>query len=231
MKSKLLARWQANFLAGLAIVLPGIVSVALVVWVFRNVSDVTDTLLIFLPRRLTHMQDGLGPMYWYWSAFAFVFAVFLIGGVGVLARHYFGRRIIEWVDAGLLRVPLLNKIYGAIKQINDAFSTSNKTSFRTVVLVEFPQAGTYSVGFVTREQQGEVQAKVSDKVIAVFVPTTPNPTSGFLLLLPEEKVIKLDMSVADGIKYLISLGSIIPARPANLIVPAASSPREPVVRT
>lgn len=149
-------------------------------------------------------------MYWYWSLVALAGAVVLIAVVGLLARNYFGKRIIEWVDFTLLRVPLLNKIYGASKQVNDAFSSGSKTSFRTVVLVEFPRQGVYSIGFVTNEQHDEVQAKTGEKVVCVFVPTTPNPTSGFLLLVPQDKAIKLDMSVADGIKYIISLGAIIP---------------------
>jgi uncharacterized membrane protein len=214
-KHDLLARWQANFLAGLAIVLPAVISIALLVWLFGTVANITDTLLIFLPHSLTHKNHGEGPMYWYWSLAAFVVAIFLIGAVGLLARNYFGKRIIEWVDSALLRVPLLNKIYGTTKQVNDAFSSSNKTSFRTVVLVEFPRTGVFSIGFVTSEQHGEIQAKAPDKVVCVFIPTTPNPTSGFLVLVPEDKVIKLDMSVADGIKYIISLGSIIPAVPAE----------------
>jgi uncharacterized membrane protein len=79
-----------------------------------------------------------------------------------------------------------------------------------VVMVEFPSAGIYSIGFITNEQHGEVQQKTKAKVVCVFVPTTPNPTSGFLILVPEEKVTKLDMNVADGIKYIVSLGSIAP---------------------
>jgi uncharacterized membrane protein len=194
----------------LAIVLPGVISVAVLLWLFGTVANITDTLLVFLPRSLTHHDQGNGPMYWYWSVVALVLAVFLIGAVGLLARNYFGKRIIEWVDGGLRRVPLLNKIYGAMKQVNDAFSASNKTAFRTVVLVEFPHPGAYSVGFITSEQHGEVKARMPDKMVSVFVPTTPNPTSGFLLLVPEDKVTKLEMSVADGIKYIISLGAIVP---------------------
>ena len=105
----------------------------------------------------------------------------------MLARNYFGRKIIEWVDSALLRIPLLNKIYGATKQVNDAFSSSNKTAFRTVVLVEFPHAGVYSIGFITSDQQEEVEARTGQKVVCVFVPATPNPTSGFLLMVPEDK--------------------------------------------
>lgn len=210
MKQSLFARWQANFWAGLAIVLPAVVSVAALVWLFGTVATITDSLLIFLPRAWTHHDQGNGSLYWYWSLVALLLAVLLIGLVGLLARNYFGKKIIQWVDSAMLRVPLLNKIYGATKQVNDAFSSGNKTAFRTVVLVEFPQPGVYSLGFITSEPHAEVQARIGSKVVCVFVPPTPNPTSGFLLLVPEEKIIKLDMSVADGIKYLISLGSIPP---------------------
>jgi len=209
-KSTLFARWQANFWAGLAIVLPAVISVAALMWLFGTVATITDTLLIFLPRQLTHHDQGNGPLYWYWSLTALVLAVLLIGLVGLLARNYFGKRIIQWVDSALLRVPLLNKIYSATKQVNDAFSSTNKTAFRTVVLVEFPKAGVYSIGFITSEPDPEVQAKLEGKIVCVFVPATPNPTSGFLLMVPEDKVTKLEMSVADGIKYIISLGSILP---------------------
>ena len=210
MQKSLWARWQANFLAGLAIVMPGVITFAVLLWLSRTVASITDTLLIFLPRKLTHQNGGDGEMYWYWSAVALGMTVFLIGVVGLLARNYFGKRIIEWVDSGILRIPLVNKVYGTMKQVNDAFSTGSRSSFRTVVLVEYPRAGVYSVGFITAEQHGELQNRLPEKVVAVFVPTTPNPTGGFLLLLPEDQVIKLEMSVADGIKYVISLGAIVP---------------------
>jgi len=174
-----------------------------------------------VPQSLTHRDNGLGPMYWYWSLVALIVAILLIGLVGLLARNYFGKRIIQWVDAGLLRVPLLNKIYGATKQVNDAFSSTNKNAFRTVVLVEFPRPGVHTIAFITSEQHAEVEAKTGQKVVCVFVPTTPNPTSGFLLIVPEDKVIKLEMSVPDGIKYVISLGSIIPEYGPS----ASSSPK------
>ncbi|HTL16753.1 MAG TPA: DUF502 domain-containing protein [Patescibacteria group bacterium] len=219
MKPNLFARWQANFWAGLAIVLPAVVSVAALTWLFGTVAKITDTLLIFLPLRWTHHDQGNGPLYWYWSLTALVLAVALIGLVGLLARNYFGKRIIQWVDSALLRIPLLNKIYGATKQVNDAFSSSNKTAFRTVVLVEFPKAGVYSIGFITSEPEPEIQAKLEGKIVCVFVPATPNPTSGFLLMVPEEKVTKLEMSVPDGIKYIISLGSILPDYPRSSGMP------------
>jgi uncharacterized membrane protein len=209
-KKNLFAVWHTNFWAGLAVVLPAVISIAVMIWLFGTVSNITDPLLIFLPRKLTHQGEGAGPMYWYWSAVALGVAVCLICFVGLLARNYFGKKIIEWVDGALLRVPVLNKIYGAMKQVNDAFSSGSKHSFRTVVLVEFPRAGVYSLGFITSEQPREIQERTNENLVCVFVPATPNPTSGFLLMIPEEGVTRLEMSVADGIKYIISLGSISP---------------------
>jgi len=212
-KKSLFARWRASFLTGLFIVLPGIITLAVVKWFFGTVSSFTDALLFFLPHFLdpkaVYENGEGGPMFWYWSLLALVLAAVLIALVGVLARYYIGKRIIEWLDSLMMHVPFLNKFYAAIKQVNEAFA-GNKNSFKTVVLVEFPREGIYSVGFITNEQHGEVQQKTREKVVCVFVPTTPNPTSGFLILVPEEKVTKLDMTVADGIKYIVSLGSISP---------------------
>jgi len=202
------ARWRANFVTGLVIVLPGVISIAVLVWLFGTISNITDTLLIFIPKTITHRNNGEGPMYWYWSLVALLVAVLLISAAGRLARNYFGIKMIEWVERALMHVPFLNKIYAATKQVNDALVSGNKNSFKTVVLVQFPREGMYSVGFITSEQNDEVQAKTREKVVGVFVPTTPNPTSGFLILVPETQVIKLEMSVADAIKYIVSLGSI-----------------------
>jgi uncharacterized membrane protein len=212
MRKSILARWRSWFLTGLAVTFPALLTLAAVKWLVGTISSVTDLLLFFLPRTLTHeslvnANDGKGPMFWYWSLVALVLAVVLISVAGVLARYYIGKKVIEWTDRVLMRVPLLNKFYGAIKQVNDAFA-GNKHSFKTVVLVEFPGPGNYSVGFITSEQQGEIQQKTGRKLISVFVPTTPNPTSGFLIMVPEEKLTKLDMSVTNAIKYIVSLGSI-----------------------
>ena len=207
-----LARWRSSFLTGLAVTFPTLLTLAAVKWLVGTISGVTDLLLFFLPRKLTHeglvySNDGKGAMFWYWSLVALVLAVVLISVAGVLARYYIGKKIIDWTDRVLMRVPLLNKFYGAIKQVNDAFA-GNRHSFKTVVLVEFPGPGNYSIGFITSEQQGKIQQTTGRKLISVFVPTTPNPTSGFLILVPEEKLTKLDMSVTDAIKYIVSLGAI-----------------------
>ena len=210
MRKSFIARWRSSFLTGLAVLLPGAISVAVVVWLFRHISEVTDNLLFFIPRDLTHAENGAGAIYWYWSLFALALAVTLISAAGVLTRVYVGKKIIEWMDRALLQVPFLNKIYGATKQVNDALTSGDKNSFKTVVMIEFPHPGAYAIGFITSEQRAEPQIKSGQDLVCVFVPTTPNPTSGFLMLVPEAKVTKLEMSVADGVKYIISLGAIAP---------------------
>jgi uncharacterized membrane protein len=213
-KKDFFGSWRANFFTGLAIVLPAVISVAAISWLFFTVSNITDTLLIFIPWEITHERSaagpGTGPMYWYWKIVALILAILLTAVVGRLARNYLGKKMIEWVDASLLRVPLLNKLYGATKQVNEAFTSGSKDSFKTVVMVEFPRAGMYSIGFLTSEQHDGIESKTKEKMVSVFIPTTPNPTSGFLVLVPLGQVTKLDMSVADGIKFIISLGAIAP---------------------
>jgi uncharacterized membrane protein len=159
-----MARWRASFLAGLAIVLPGVVTLAVVKWLFGTVSSFTDTLLFFLPYCLNPKaiyHDGVsGPMFWYWSLLALLLAIAIVTVVGVLARYYFGKQLIAWADNLMLRVPVLNKIYGTIKQVDEAFTSGKKSSFKTVVLVEYPRDGIYSVGFITSEQADEVEQKI-----------------------------------------------------------------------
>jgi len=205
-----MAGWRGSFLTGLVVLLPAMITLAVIKWLVGTISSLTDLLLFFLPQKWTHTDGGRGPMFWYWSLAALVLAVVLVTLVGVLTQYYIGKRMIAWLDAAMLRVPLLNKIYGTIKQVNEAFSTGSRTSFKTVALVEFPGEGSYSVGFITNDQNEALDQKAGQKLVNVFIPTTPNPTSGFLILVPADKVTKLDMSVAEGIKYVISLGSIAP---------------------
>ena len=212
MKKSLFARWRASFLTGLVIVLPGVITLAVVKWFFGTISSFTDTLLFFLPYcldpKIVYENGESGPMFWHWSLLALILAVGIVTVIGLLTRYYMGKRMIAWADSLMLRVPVLNKIYGTIKQVDAAFKSGKKSSFQTVVLVEYPREGIYSVGFITSEQADEVLEKTGKKCVCVFIPTTPIPTGGFLIVVPEEKVIKLDMSVADGFKYIISLGAL-----------------------
>jgi uncharacterized membrane protein len=204
---------KADFLTGLAVVLPAAVSIWVVVWLFGAVANFTDTLLVFVPKAWTHARNGEGPMHLYWSVIALAMAILLVGLIGRLARYYFGKKLIQLVDVVLMRVPLLNKIYSALKQINEAFTSKQAATFKQVVLVQFPRPGLYSIGFLTGTQNGELQTKTSMSLVSVFVPTPPL-TSGAIVLLPEADVVKLDISVADGIKFIMSLGSVSPTYPS-----------------
>ena len=212
MKKSFFARWRASFVTGLLIVLPGVVTLAVVKWFFGTISSFTDTLLFFLPYSLDPKavyKNGFdGQMFWYWSLLALVVGVVIVSVVGGMTRYYIGKRLIAWADGAMLRVPVLNKIYGTIKQVDEAFTSGKKSSFKTVVLVEYPRVGIYSVDFITSEQENPIHRATNEKIVCVFIPITPIPTGGFLILVPVEKVTKLDISVADGFKYIISLGAL-----------------------
>ena len=207
-------RWQANFGTGLAVVLPVVISIAIVIWLFGSVANITDKLLyplkFFLDKTFIYENGRDGKIFWYWSITALFLAIFLVGLLGGLARYYLGKQLIRFMDHVMMRVPLINKVYGAIKQVNDAFTTNNRSTFKEVVMVEWPSPGIWSIGFITGDTHPELQAKTGEKIISLFVPTTPNPTTGFLVLVSEEKVTRLRMSVAEGVKYIMSLGSVAP---------------------
>lgn len=209
MKSQLQI-WRANFFTGLAVVLPVVLTLIILKWGFGTITGVTDTLLFFVPKEITRADGGRGPIYWYWSLASFVLAVVLIAAVGRAARYYVGKQVIYWMDQLLRRVPLLNKIYSTIHQVNQALTSSTRSSFKQVVLIQYPRQGIYSIGFLTSEELPEPERRVGRALDGIFVPTTPNPTSGFLVMVPDEDVIRLNMSVADGMKYVFSVGSIVP---------------------
>lgn len=222
MKPKPLSRLQANFLTGLAVVLPAVISIAVVVWLFGTVSNITDKLLFAVPREWKFINGEHGDIHWYWSLAALLLTVGLITLVGRVARHYLGLKLIQASDSLLLRVPLLNRIYSTVKQVKEAFA-GHKSSFKKTVLVEFPQPGMYSLGFITSDQQNELQVRTPERVWSIFVPTTPNPTTGFLVFVPESKMIRLEMSVADAIKSIISLGAVTPDYAGGTIARSAEA--------
>jgi uncharacterized membrane protein len=209
MKVNPLAVLRTNFLTGLALVLPAIISIAVVAWLFGTISNITDKILFVVPGAWKYADGVRGDIRWYWSLAALVFAGGLIALAGQLTRHYLGNQLIRTAEGLLLRVPLLNKIYSTVKQVKDAFA-GHQSSFQQTVLVEFPRAGMYSLGFITSEQRNELRAKTAPTLWSVFIPTTPNPTSGFLVFVPEDQLIRLDLSVAEAIKSIISLGSLSP---------------------
>lgn len=143
--------------------------------------------------------------------------------VGWFAKNIMGRFFIRLSEYFVDRVPVIRTVYGAIKQIFETVMASQSQAFRDVVMLEYPRSGVWSIGFVTGTSKGEVQRRVSSDTINVFVPTTPNPTSGYLLFVPKKELIFLDMSVEEGVKLVVSAGIITPPDPHAVKKKAPSS--------
>ena len=149
-----------------------------------------------------------------------IFVVFsLITLLGYGSRFVLGRIILGGLERLLNRVPLINTIYRTVKQIVDTFGQQKKAIFQEVALIEYPRKRCYAIGFLTSTAKGEIQASTDEHIVNVFVPTTPNPTSGFLLMLPEEDIKRLQMSIADGMKLIISGGAVTPDPKTGEAVP------------
>jgi len=167
---------------------------------------------------------------------AVVTTVLLIYLVGIITTHIVGRRMIYWGEALLMRLPIVKSIYAASKQVVDTFSSSQKATFQAVVLVEFPRRGSRALGFVT----GTIRTAEGTQLYRVFIATTPNPTSGFLLLLPVDEVQFTDISIEDGVKMIVSGGMLAPeayglrtpppqtATPSGPVRPDIDSPSGPL---
>jgi uncharacterized membrane protein len=180
------------FLTGLLVVVP----VTATVIVLKAILSWIDSILGDLPGTAIGLRfPGLG----------IITLVLLILAIGVISANYFGNRLLRSWDGIMQRLPLVRGVYTTVKQMMETFSV--KHNFSGVALVEYPRAGCYSIGFVTGQVAGEA-AGLAGKHLTVFVPTTPNPTAGFLLILPEAEVHQLDMSVEQGMKFIISLGLV-----------------------
>jgi len=145
--------------------------------------------------------------------FGIVLAISILLVTGMLAANLFGRRLVEFWEAILNRIPLVRSIYNSVKQISTTILDSNGKSFRKVVMLQYPRKGIWSIGFLTNEDVSTDIDGLNEDLVAVFVPTTPNPTSGFIMMAPRDDVTELDMSVEEGFKFIISMGVIIPDGP------------------
>ena len=136
-------------------------------------------------------------------------AVLLITIIGWLSLSFIGKRLFNLFESVLNKIPIIRTIYSAVEQLIETF-TKSKSDKKTVVLIEYPRKGVYAVGFATKENTGEIKNKAGKELINVFVPTTPNPTSGFLLMFPKDEVIYLDLSFEEASKFIVSAGSFYP---------------------
>lgn len=196
------ANFKKYFITGLLVIVP----LYLTVSIFGLIVGYIDSLLQYLPRSL--QPDTYLPFHI--PGLGIIFTVLVIFLTGVLATNLLGRKLIEIWDGILAKIPFFRAIYKPIKQFMETFFVAGYSGFRRAVLVEFPSKGIYSIGFLTGVASGEVQTKTSEKVVNIFLPTTPNPTTGFYILIPEKDVIPLEMSVEDAFKLIITGGIIGP---------------------
>ena len=202
-KKTLFGRLRNYFLAGILVTAPISITI-FVTWKFLTFLDNKITPIIpaiynpntYLPVSI----PGLG----------LIIAVVFFIVVGWFTRNFFGRLLVRMSEFIVERVPVINTIYGAIKQIFETVMASQSDAFKEVVMFEYPRKGIWVLGFVTGTTQGEVQTHTKKDTVNVFLPTTPNPTSGFLLFLPKKDVIYMKMSVEEGIKMIVSGGIITP---------------------
>ena len=139
-----------------------------------------------------------------------VISIIVITVIGWLSLSFLGKKLVKFVNDIFKKIPFLRTVYSAIGQMTQSFAQSRKSKKKSVVLVEYPRKGTWAVGFATQENTGEIASKTNKDLINVFVPTTPNPTSGFLLMFPKDEIIYLDMSFEDASKFIVSAGTSNP---------------------
>lgn len=174
--------------------------------VIKLLAGIMDRTLVLLPE--AYRPDQLLGIHIPGLGVVLVTIVVLI--TGMVVANLFGRKLVSLWESLLAQIPLVRSIYTGVKQILETVFSSNDQSFRKVLLVEYPRAGLWTLAFQSSTTVGEAQVKTGHDVVNVFIPTTPNPTSGFFIMVPREDVIELEMSVDDGLKMIISAGVVVP---------------------
>ena len=191
------------FVAGLLVWIP----LGITLWVLKLLVDMMDQSLLLVPEAL-HSDKLFG---FHVPGLGIILTVAIVLATGALAANFFGRKVLKLGDAALSRIPIVRSIYGGVKQISDTLFSPEGKAFRRAVLVRYPHQGAWTVALVTGTPQHEVASKLGSEQISVFVPTTPNITSGFFLIVPRAETIELAMSVDAALKYIISMGVAEPA--------------------
>jgi uncharacterized membrane protein len=211
------ARLRNYFLTGIAVTAP----IAITLWILLGIIELIDEAVVpLLPAVYnpnTYLRDTFGAE----ANIPGVGLVVVIVGltlIGFLAAGFFGRMFVRSSERLVGRMPVVRSLYGALKQIFETVLESSSRSFREVVLVEYPRRGIWAIAFITATTEGEVQNIIADEVVNIFLPTTPNPTSGFLLFVPRSALVPLNMTVEEGIKMVVSAGIVTPPdrRPADV---------------
>ena len=199
MKKKL----KQIFITGLAVTIP----IGLTLYILFFLIDIMDGLLKIIPVRY-HPDTLLGI---HIPGLGIIVTLALITIAGLVTTSYVGYKIVQSGEDLVDRIPFVRNIYQAIKKISDSMFMDKRSSFKKVVLVEFPRKGIYTIGFVTGVPSGEIRKKAGQNCISVFLPTTPNPTSGYLIIVPEDELVPMDMSVEEALTFIISVGIVTPS--------------------
>jgi len=197
-------RLRAYFLTGLVVTAPIAITIYLA-WLFIDSIDRVITPLV--PPRYspeTYLPFGI-------PGFGVIVVVVFITLLGALTANFLGRYLLGLGERLVSRMPIIRTVYGTLKQIFETVVSQSSASFKEVVLVEYPRTGLWAIAFVTADTSGEISRSFDDDMVNVFLPTTPNPTSGFLLFVPRRDLIHVNLSVEDGIKLVVSAGIINPA--------------------
>ena len=190
------------FIAGLLIWIP----LAITVWVLKLVVDVLDQSLLLLPDSL-HTENWLGV---HVPGLGAILTVAVVLATGFLATNFVGAQLVQlWHDV-LNRIPVVRSIYSSVKQISDTLFSSSGQAFRKALLVQWPHEGMWTIGFLTGAPSGDLSHHLPADCISVYVPTTPNPTGGYFIIVPRKDVVELEMSVDQALKYIISMGVVPP---------------------
>ena len=208
-----MGKLKKYFVTGLVVITPVFLTFFLILWLVRFVDGIVGGVANVFLADLIGAESVSGTI----KAIVFIAIILLIILTGMFARNYFGRKLIELGEWILSTIPIVNKVYRAIQQIAAVFISEKREAFSKAVLFEYPRKGIYSIGFVTRDAGGEVKEKLDKEMVSLFLPTTPNPTSGFLLFVPKDEIIVLDMPIEESLKLIISGGAVLPELGNNIV--------------
>ena len=197
-----LRKW---LLTGLLVIVPGVITA----WVLNWIVSTLDQTLQILPG--AWQPDKLLGVHVPGFGVVLTLAILLV--VGAIASNFAGRKLVEWGDALVRRIPVVRSIYSSVKQVSDTLFSESGNAFRKAVLVQWPREGVWTVAFVTGAPNGEVAAYLRDEFVSVYVPTTPNPTGGYFVMVRKSDCVELEMSVDSALKYIVSMGVVAPADP------------------
>jgi uncharacterized membrane protein len=202
-----LVRFRNAFLSGALLLAPLWVTI----WAFTAIIGFVGG--TFRPLYEDTLPESLRIPF-VWDLITTLVVILIVTALGFLSSYVFGKVFLSIVERAFQRIPGVGGLYNSVKQIVTTFGTQNRNLFSKVVLVEFPRKGVWAIGFLTNKQQGEAQSATGTETWTIFIPTSPNPTSGFLVMLPRQDIVELEMSVGDGMKMIVSGGGVVPPWPA-----------------